>query len=173
MNIIQIVGRLGADPETRFTPSGQKVTSLRLATNSRRGGKEETTWWRITIWGDRFDKMLPYLKKGSALMVVGELKAEIYMDKSGQPQISLEVTADILKFMSLGGGAGERGNQQEGEASAGYPQGKESGDAPFQGFTDYAFNPAGTPQNKQSFSNQSSYGQGSRQSKPPEDDLPF
>lgn len=102
MNIIQIAGRLGRDPETRYTASGQKVTSFTMATNIRKGGKEETQWWRITIWGDRFDKMLTYLKKGSAVIVVGELRAEIYTDKEGRPQISLDVTADIIKFSPFG-----------------------------------------------------------------------
>ena len=56
-----LIGNLGADPETRFAPSGQKITSLRVASNSKRQGKEETTWYRVTIFGDRFDKMTAYL----------------------------------------------------------------------------------------------------------------
>jgi single-strand DNA-binding protein len=94
---------LGADPETRVTPSGQKVTTLRIATNIRRGGKDETIWFRVTMWGDRWDKMIPYLKKGSAVMVVGRLdKPEIYNDKEGRPQISLNVTAEMVEFPPFG-----------------------------------------------------------------------
>lgn len=105
MNIIQIMGNLGADPETRFTPSGQKVTTLRVATTVRKGGKEETVWYRVTIWGDRFDKMLSYLKKGSSVIVVGELgKPEIWTDKEGKPQISLEITAEFIRFSPFGRG---------------------------------------------------------------------
>jgi single-strand DNA-binding protein len=105
MNFIQIMGHLGADAETRFTPSGQKVTNLRVATTVRRGGKEETIWYRITLWGDRFDKMLPYLKKGSAIIVVGELgKPEIYTDREGKQQIALEVTAEFIRFSPFGRG---------------------------------------------------------------------
>lgn len=114
MQMVQIAGRLGSDPETRFTPGGQKVTSFRMATNSRRAGKEETTWWRVTIWGDRFDKMLPFLKKGSAVIVYGEVRAAIYTDKAGQPQIGLEVTADTIKFSPFGGG--EKSNTTEGSS---------------------------------------------------------
>lgn len=123
MNKILIMGRLGADAETRFTAGGQKVTSFRAAVNSRRGGKDETAWYRVTIWGDRFDKLLPYLKKGSALIVSGELRAEIYMDKEGKPQISLEVTADSINFNPFGSGTSESGQQQ--------PQ--QQNQAPFQG----------------------------------------
>ena len=102
MNIIQIMGNLGAEPETRFTASGQKVTSLRLASNSKKGGKEETTWWKVTIWGDRFDKMMPYLKKGSSLIIVGEMSTSTYTDKEGRQQTSLEVTAEFLRFSPFG-----------------------------------------------------------------------
>lgn len=114
MNMIQIMGHLGADAETRFTPSGQKVTNLRVATTSRKGGKEETVWYRITIWGDRYDKMLPYLKKGSGVIVVGELnKPELYNDKEGRPQISLEVTAEFIRFSPFGKGEKSQDRQQE------------------------------------------------------------
>lgn len=114
MNKILIMGRLGADAETRFTAGGQKVTSFRMAVNSRRGGKEETTtWYRVTIWGDRFDKLVPYLKKGSAIIASGELKAEIYTDKEGRPQISLDVTADSLSFNPFGSGNSESNQQNQ------------------------------------------------------------
>ena len=69
MNIIIIAGRLGKDPEIRFTSNGVKLTILRIATNNRTKTKEETIWWRATVWGENFDKMISYLKKGSALIV--------------------------------------------------------------------------------------------------------
>ena len=103
MNYIQIAGFLGADPETRFTPSGQKVTSLRVACNSRRSGKEETMWWRATIWGEQFDRLMPYLKKGSAVMVYGEMSnPEIYTGKNGQPATSLNMVAHHISFSPFG-----------------------------------------------------------------------
>lgn len=103
MNILEIFGHLGADPEVRFTPSGQKVTTMRVATKVRKKGKDETIWFRVTIWGDRFDKMIAYLKKGSAVVVVGELdKPEIYTDREGRPQLSLEMTAEFIRFSPFG-----------------------------------------------------------------------
>lgn len=103
MNIIQVAGHLGADAETRFTATGQKVTSLRVATTTRKKDKEETIWWRVTVWGDRFEKMFPYLKKGSAVIVIGELsKPEIYTDKEGRPQVSMDITAEIIRFSPFG-----------------------------------------------------------------------
>jgi len=103
MNFINIAGHLGADPETRFTPSGKKVTTLRVATRTRKGGNDDTIWWRVTIWGDQFDKLLSYLKKGSAVVVFGEVqKPDIFMDREGKPQISLEITASLIQFSPFG-----------------------------------------------------------------------
>lgn len=103
MQFIQLAGHLGADPETRVTPSGVKVTSMRLAVNVFQNGKDETIWWRITIWGNEFDKMLTHLKKGSGIIVAGEMsKPEIYNDKAGQPQISLNMTARMIRFNPFG-----------------------------------------------------------------------
>ena len=115
MIIVHIAGHLGSDPEVRFTPSNQKVTSFRVATNIKRGEKEKTVWWRVSCWGDRFDKRLAYLKKGSAVIVVGELGIpEIYTDKSGNQQISLDITAEMISFSPFGRSGrsgGETANQ--------------------------------------------------------------
>lgn len=103
MNHIMIAGHLGADPEVRFTSGGQKVTTLRVACNSRKAGKEETIWWKVTAWGEQFDKMMTYFKKGSPIMVTGELaKPEIFNDKEGRPQISMNITANQMMFNPFG-----------------------------------------------------------------------
>lgn len=124
MNIIEIFGHLGADPEVRVTPNGTKVTTLRVACNSKKSGKEETMWWRVTLWGTQFDKMMTYLKKGSAVIVVGEMtKPEIYNDKEGRPQVSLQMTAEMIRFSPFGTGRGERSES----GSTQQYQAKESG----------------------------------------------
>lgn len=106
MNQITIAGHLGADPEVRFTSSGKKVITLRLAARVRRSSKDkedETIWWRVTIWGEQFDKMLPYFKKGTPLIVFGELsKPEIFTDREGKAQVSMNVTANQIFFSPFG-----------------------------------------------------------------------
>ncbi len=103
MNQLVIMGHLGADPEVKFTSSGQKVTTLRMAENQRRSGKEETIWWRVTIWGEHLDRKIAHLKKGSAVIVTGEMaKPEIYHDREGNSQISLNLTAYHLNFSPFG-----------------------------------------------------------------------
>jgi single-strand DNA-binding protein len=107
MNQTFIAGHLGADPEVRFTSSGRKVTTLRVAARVRRRSKDkdrdDTIWWRVSVWGEEFDKMIAYLKKGSPVMVMGELdKPEIFTDREGKPQVSMSVTAQNLMFSPFG-----------------------------------------------------------------------
>jgi len=104
MNQTMIAGHLGADPEVRFTSSGQKVTTLRVAARVRRSKeKDETIWWRVTIWGEQFDKMIPHFKKGSPIIVFGELsKPEIFTDREGRSHISMNITAQHIMFSPFG-----------------------------------------------------------------------
>lgn len=114
MNHIFIAGHLGSDPEVRFTSSGQKVTTLRVACHSRRGGKDETIWWKVSAWGEQYDKMMPFFKKGSPIMVVGELlKPELFNDKEGKPQISLNITATQLMFSPFGRAEGKQEDKKQ------------------------------------------------------------
>lgn len=79
------------------------MTTLRVAARARRSGKEETIWWKVTVWGEQFDKMIPYFKKGSPIIVFGELnKPEIFTNREGQPQVSMSMTAVNLQFSPFG-----------------------------------------------------------------------
>lgn len=132
MIIVQIAGRLGKDPEVRFTPSGQKVTKLVVATNVYKNGKEETVWWNVSLWGTRFDKLVSFLKKGSAIIVVGEMsKPEIYTDKEGRPQVSMDMNADIVKFMPSSGG--DPSKQDPANAQAGHSSFQQNANPPHAG----------------------------------------
>ncbi len=120
MNHTMIAGHLGADPEVRFTSSGQKVTTLRVAARARRGSKDETIWWRVSIWGEQFDKMIPYFKKGSPIVVMGEMnKPEIFTDRDGKPQVSMSLTAFSISFSPFGrpDSAGSEGRDASAESS--------------------------------------------------------
>ena len=122
MNFLHIAGHLGADPEIRFTSSGQKVTTLRVATRARKSGNnndDNTIWWRVTVWGEQFDKMITYLKKGSAIMVIGEMnKPEIFKDREGNAQISLTMTASNLMFSPFGKSDRQQDGGKDSQANA-------------------------------------------------------
>lgn len=121
MIFIQVAGHLGQDPEVRYTPSGLKVTTLRVATNIKRGGKEKTVWWKVTLWGDRFDKKVSYLKKGSPIFAWGEMGIpDIYNDREGNPQTNFEIIGEYIGFNPFGqkdrnqeGGQGQQGEEEE------------------------------------------------------------
>lgn len=172
MNILQIAGHLGRDPETRFTASGQKVTTFTVAVNHRRGGKEEiTVWVRVTVWGDRFDKLMPYLKKGSAVIVIGEMNPPtIYTDKEGRPQVSVEMTAEMIKFSPFGRSdrAGDEGQ------NAGHSH-QNTAYAPQQNSTHSSYQDTGYSNTTSTYGRGSSsgYGQQTMQSAPDDDALPF
>lgn len=124
MNIIQIAGHLGVDVETRYTPDGTKVSSLRVATNLRKGGQDETIWWQVSLWGDRWDKLLPHLKKGSSIIIVGEMqKPRIYNNRDGQPQVALDIRAEFIRFSPFGrGDRDQQSGSYGGQSQGGYSQ---------------------------------------------------
>lgn len=121
MNQTIIGGHLGADPEVRFTSSGHKVTTLRVAAKARRGSKDKedtTIWWRVTVWGEHLDKIISYLKKGSSVMVIGEMsKPEIFTDRDGKSQVSMNLTASDLQFSPFGRTDSERKEHSPQESS--------------------------------------------------------
>lgn len=102
LNRVQLIGRLGKDPETRFTPTGKNVTSFSLAVSQRRkvGGesKEFTEWVNIEAWGRLAEVCQEYLKKGSLAYLEGRLKTEKYEDK-GETKYFTKVVALTLQFL--------------------------------------------------------------------------
>ena len=132
MNFINIAGHLGADPEVRFTSSGKKVTTLRVATRTRKGQNEDTIWWRVTIWGEQFDKIMPYFKKGSSIVVFGEVhKPEIFNDREGKPQVSMEITAVQIQFSPFGKPGGSQGSGQAQEGAQAGPVSSAGATSPY------------------------------------------
>ncbi|GAB4228774.1 MAG: single-stranded DNA-binding protein [Chlamydiales bacterium] len=102
MQKITIAGHLGRDPEERVNAQGLKVTNFTVATNRKRGEKLETYWWRVVIFGDRFDKMLAYLKKGSPVIVQGDFSLNKREDANGNEIQTCEIIADSISFSPFG-----------------------------------------------------------------------
>lgn len=100
MQKITLLGNLGRDPEERFTKNGHKVISWSLAVSPR---KNQTVWYECQIWAKKiemFEKILPYLKKGSRILVCGEFKTpETYQGKDGQTKIRLQLEPDFIQFV--------------------------------------------------------------------------
>jgi single-strand DNA-binding protein len=108
---IILVGNLGADPEMRYTASGQPVTNFRMATNFRWTNsegqtQEQTTWFRVSVWGKQAETCNQYLSKGRPVLVEGRLTADaktggprIWTTKDGTVGASFEVRADSVRFL--------------------------------------------------------------------------
>ena len=109
---IIIIGNLGRDPEMRYTPEGNPVTSFSMATSRRFGEKEETTWFRVTVWGKQAESCNQYLFKGSKVLVEGRLRPDangsptVFQRKDGTWGSSFEVTAETVRFLTPKGGEG-------------------------------------------------------------------
>jgi len=98
-----IAGNLGRDPEMKYTPDGKAVTTFSVATSTR---KDETVWFRVSVWGAQAETAEKYLRKGAKVLVEGRLQA----DASGSPRVferkdgtwgaSFEVTAENVRFLS-------------------------------------------------------------------------
>jgi single-strand DNA-binding protein len=99
-----LVGNLGSDPEMRYTPNGKAVTSFNMATNRRYTtsageNKEETDWFRVSVWGKQGEQCNQFLSKGKQVYVEGRLHARSWEGQDGQMRTSLEVTAERVLFL--------------------------------------------------------------------------
>lgn len=110
-----IVGNLGRDPEMRYTPNGNAVTSLNVASNrvytDSSGQKiKETTWFRVSVWGKQAENVNNYLQKGSSVLIEGELRPDketgnprTFTRNDGSVGASYEVFARNVRFLSTRG----------------------------------------------------------------------
>jgi single-strand DNA-binding protein len=124
---IVIVGNVGRDPEMRYTPAGQAVTSFSVASNRRytaSNGEQvnETIWFRVSAWGKQAEVCNQYLKKGSKVLVEGRLTPDkntggprIWQKQDGTSGASFEVTAGTIRFLSSRG----EGDSSVGAADSG------------------------------------------------------
>ena len=101
MNSMHVIGRLGADAETIEGKNGKFVT-FRMASNDWVNGKEVTSWFKVTLFGDRGLKAIEWLKKGRMVHVVGTEAVTTYQAKDGTTQVSREITAESFNFISTG-----------------------------------------------------------------------
>ncbi len=100
---VNVIGRLGHDSELVNGKNGQFV-SFRMATDEFKNGEKGTAWLRVTYNGERALKLQEWLKKGKLVNVVGSETVGIYTDKNGQPQVSRDINANHVEFVSVGSG---------------------------------------------------------------------
>jgi single-strand DNA-binding protein len=120
VNKVILVGRLGRDPETRFTGGGQAVANFSVATDEtykdKNGERQKRTeWHKIVVWGKQAEIAQQYLKKGSLIFIEGRIQSREWQDKEGQKRTSFEIVASNFRMLggrgdgAAGGGGAARG----------------------------------------------------------------
>src|SRR5580658_8373973 len=113
VNKVILLGNLGRDAETKFTPGGTSVTKFSIATSFNRKDpqsgewKEETNWSNVTLW--KAENLAPYLLKGTRVYLEGRLQTRSYEDKDGKKMYATDVVVDARDVVLLGGSQGRGG----------------------------------------------------------------
>jgi single-strand DNA-binding protein len=132
VNKVILVGRLGRDPETRFTGGGQAVANFSVATDEsykdKNGERQKRTeWHKIVVWGKQAEIAQQYLKKGSLIFIEGRIQSREWQDKEGQKRTSFEIVASNFRMLGGrgdgaaggGGGGASRGGGDDFEGHSG------------------------------------------------------
>lgn len=118
LNKVMIIGRLGADPELRYTQSGQATCSLRVATDESYTDKdgnrvERTEWHRVAVFGKTAENCNQYLGKGSLVYVEGKLLTRKWQDQNGQERYTTEIRAERVLFLDRKENAAQKPAQRK------------------------------------------------------------
>jgi single-strand DNA-binding protein len=138
LNKVQVIGNLGADPETRYLPSGAAVTNLSLATTDKwkdkESGeqKEKTEWHRISFFGRAAEVIAEYANKGSSLYVEGSLQTRKWQAEDGSDRYTTEIKGQNFQFL----GGGTQGGEQRSSQPASKPAERNPAPAAQQKFDD-------------------------------------
>lgn len=128
MNVFNAIGRIGKDAATRYTAAGKPVTGWSLAVDSGWGDKKQTLWLDCSLWGDRGEKVAPYILKGAQLGVTGSLGTR---EHEGKTYLTLEVRDVTLIKSGDGGNAEAAKRTPASKAPAGGGFGDMDSDVPF------------------------------------------
>lgn len=107
LNKVMIIGNLGADPELRYTSSGNPVCEIRVATKEVWKGrdgekKDRTEWHRVVVWGKQGENVNKYLSKGRQVYVEGRIQTRSWQDQEGKKRYTTEIVANNVLFLQSG-----------------------------------------------------------------------
>jgi single-strand DNA-binding protein len=127
VNKVILIGNLGRDPETRYSPEGAAITNVSIATtfqwkDKNTGEKrEETEWHRVAFFGRLAEIAGEYLRKGSPVYVEGRLRTRKWQDKEGQDRYTTEIVAEAMQMLGSRQGMGGAPDEGNGGARAAAP----------------------------------------------------
>jgi single-strand DNA-binding protein len=127
MNHVSITGRLGQDPELRYTQSGKPVVNFSLANNTGFGENRQTHWFTVVAWNGQAEAVVNHLEKGAQVGVEGFLQTRKWTDKEGNNRVSVEIVANRVDFLGSFKSADDNGSTP----STLLPAPDEADDVPF------------------------------------------
>ncbi|HEV1994381.1 MAG TPA: single-stranded DNA-binding protein [Candidatus Acidoferrum sp.] len=151
VNKVILVGRLGRDPETRYTGGGQAVANFSMATDEsykdKNGERQKRTeWHKIVVWGKQAEIAQQYLKKGSLIFLEGRIQSREWQDKEGQKRTSFEIVANNFRMLgSRAEGAAAGGGGGGGAAAAARSGGGDEHEQPVPADDSYGGSGGGAP----------------------------
>ena len=116
INQCNFIGRLGSDPEIRYTTSGKAVASFSIACSEKRGGEETTEWVNVVAWEKLAEICGQYLVKGSLVFIGGRMQTRKWQDKDGGTRYTTEIVARDMQMLS------PKGEQNSGQGQGGSGQ---------------------------------------------------
>jgi single-strand DNA-binding protein len=124
LNKIMVIGNVGTDPEMRYTPNGNPVTTFRIATSrsyTAQDGerRQETEWFTVVAWSNLAEQVNQYLQKGSKAYVEGRLHSHTFQGSDGQTRFRNEIIAEKVLFLNRPGGRDSQDEYGGGSAGAG------------------------------------------------------
>ena len=126
LNKVMLIGRLGRDPETKYSANNTPICNFSLATSDRirRGDnfEEKTEWHRIVVFGNQAENAGKFLKKGSQVFVEGKIQSRTYQDKDGNERTIVEIIANSLSFLD------PKENSYSGQPERTYQQNSKEGE---------------------------------------------
>ena len=134
LNKMTVIGRLGRDPEMRYTTNGNAVTSFSVATSrtysdSSGERKEETEWFTVSAWNQLAENCNQYLTKGQLIYVEGRLKSSSWVGNDGQTRFRNEIVANEIRFLNRP--TSDQSDQNQSNQNQEDPQNIEEDDLPF------------------------------------------
>lgn len=128
MNRVTLIGRLGKDPEVRYTPNQKAVGNFSIATDEKWTDKsgqkqQKTEWHRIVVWDKTAELCGEYLSKGRQVAIEGKIQTREWTNKDGVKQYTTEIVASHVEFLGSKDGGGAKAKQDESKSAE-----EESGD---------------------------------------------
>ncbi len=119
INRVELLGRVGIEPEMRYTPNGTAITQLRLATDRyRQDGTTETDWHNVTVWAKQGEAVNEYVSKGDRILIYGKLVQNPYETQDGERRHRTEVHASEVVFLDSRNGQRSSTETEDAETGA-------------------------------------------------------